>query len=116
MSATHLENWRVIEILPGQPVLVGEVSGHPYADGWNTTSRLLAIAPDLATATTKSRTYILGAAIPADQPLPLPARRAVEAKLIEIRFGVGGIVMNQAALDEIAAVVARLAEAPGEPQ
>ena len=60
-GAPVLSHWTV-EVLPGGlPYLIGEVSGHPQlADGWCTTSVLLAADLELGWARTLSRYYRLG--------------------------------------------------------
>ncbi len=81
MAEVRIENWRAIEIIAGRSILVGEVSGHPYANGWTTTSELLEIADDQTSAITASRAYVLSKPLPEDMPLPPSAQRALESRL-----------------------------------
>ncbi len=60
-DAPILSHWAVETLLGGGLYLIGEVSGHPrIADGWCTTSAILAIDVRAGWVRTISRYYLLG--------------------------------------------------------
>lgn len=97
-----LTDWRLIGG-DGQRlgILVGIVSGHPKLPaGWITTSLVREIAADRSWAITRSRRYVLGEPMSADEPLPPEARGSILSRLLR---NAGDVTMAELErLDEFA--------------
>lgn len=87
-----LRNWRRIDVGGGMAILIGEVSGHPLlADGWMTSSPLVAFDPDNGWAQTETRCYTLADSYPDELALP---DRAVDALVNRLLAGLGAIALE----------------------
>lgn len=109
MADPILQNWRLIlGDAKALGILVGQVTGHPkLLDGWITTSVVEELADDHSWAVTRSRRYVLGKPIPADQSIPPGGTDAVLNRL----FRAYGTV-TLAELDKLVARANALSKAP----